>query len=407
MYEDITYELLLKRMLKQALAVDGNLDTREGSILWLGLAPGAVELQNIYLQLDNILKETFADTASREYLMRRAAERGLVPYSATPAMLELTVTPTTLELSMNIRFSIGELNYAVTGKLGEGKYELTCETAGEVGNQYGSTVLPIDYVAGLESCTVTTLLVPGEEEESTEAFRQRYFDSLNAQAFGGNRADYLEKVGTIPGVGGARVYRAWNGDIRPAELIPPEGVAQWIAEVDAPEQVQAWLQAVYTAASEKKLTVGGVVKVVIIDSTFAVPSPTLVELVQTTLDPTQNAGEGLGTAPIGHVVLVEGVDSQQMDLTFSLSYQEGWNWEAVQPQVQQVIGDYFAELAQTWAEQETPLIVRISQIESRLLTVTGIVDIEGTSINGSPTNCTLPADHIPVLGSLTPEQKGA
>ena len=34
------------------------------------------------------------------------------------------------------------------------------------------------------------LLIPGEDEEETEAFRQRVLDSFQTQAFGGNQADY-------------------------------------------------------------------------------------------------------------------------------------------------------------------------------------------------------------------------
>ena len=52
MYEEVTYDLLLKRMLQKALSINGNLDTREGSLVWLGNAPAAVELQNLYIQLD-------------------------------------------------------------------------------------------------------------------------------------------------------------------------------------------------------------------------------------------------------------------------------------------------------------------------------------------------------------------
>ena len=229
MYENITYALLLNRMLEKALSINNNLDTREGSLVWLGNAPAAVELQNLYIQLDTVLNETFADTASRDYLILRAAERGLSPYAATPAVLELSITPVSLTLPPDTRFSIGDLNYYVSAEKGNGKYEITCETAGEVGNDYGATVIPIEYVEGLETCTITALLIPGEDEEDTEVFRQRYFDSLNAQAFGGNQIDYIEKVNAIPGVGGVKVYRAWNSDIRPAELVPPEGTSEWIS----------------------------------------------------------------------------------------------------------------------------------------------------------------------------------
>jgi len=403
MYENITYDVLLGRMLKTALAKNKNLDSREGSLLWLGQAPAAVELQNLYIALDNILKETFADTASREYLILRAAERGLTPQPASPAVLELTITPATLSLPLGTRFSIGELNYSVTGAAAQaGVYEITCETAGEAGNEYGAAVIPIEYVAGLETCTVTALLVPGEEEEETELFRKRYFDSLHSQAFGGNRADYIQKVNALPGVGGVKVYRAWNANITPTALSPPEETETWLEKVipQLPSSVGTWLRTVYQAGRDGLLTVGGTVRLVIIDSTFAAPSADLVDRVQTAIDPIQNAGEGCGLAPIGHVVKVFPIKEEPIDLSFSLVYRRGWAWDDVEPYVREAVMGYFRELAQTWAEQEEPLVLRISQLESRLISLTGILDITGSTINGKPANMTLPADSIPVLSGL-------
>ena len=77
MYEDVTYELILDRMLDRVLAQNPNIDTREGSIIYNALAPAAVELQNMYIQLDTILNESFADTQTRDYLIKRCAERGV------------------------------------------------------------------------------------------------------------------------------------------------------------------------------------------------------------------------------------------------------------------------------------------------------------------------------------------
>lgn len=403
MYENITYALLLNRMLEKALSINNNLDTREGSLVWLGNAPAAVELQNLYIQLDTVLNETFADTASRDYLILRAAERGLSPQPASPAILQMAITPTTLFLPLNTRFSIGELNYYVSADRGSGNYELTCETAGEAGNNYTGTVIPIEYVDGLETCKITSVLVPGEDEEDTELFRQRYLNSLNAQAFGGNQIDYIEKVNAIPGVGGVKVYRAWNGDLKPANMIPPKEAEAWIEGLSGvPEPVKLWLDTVYAAAKNNMFTVGGTVKLVVINSTFTVPSPTLVEQVQTAVDPLQNAGEGVGIAPIGHVVRVEGVQEETVDLGFALYYQRGWSWEDVSGYVTEAINGYFLELAQSWADQDEALVVRISQIESRLLGITGILDIANTTINEKAANHTLALDYIPVLGSLAP-----
>ena len=403
MYEAQTYESILARMLQKALSINSNLDTREGSLVWYGDAPAAVELQNLYIALDTVLNETFADTATRPYLILRAAERGLSPQPASPAILQMAITPTTLFLPLNTRFSIGELNYYVSADRGSGNYELTCETAGEAGNNYTGTVIPIEYVDGLETCTITSVLVPGEDEEDTELFRQRYLNSLNAQAFGGNQIDYIEKVNAIPGVGGVKVYRAWNGDLKPANMIPPKEAEAWIEGLSGvPEPVKLWLDTVYAAAKNNMFTVGGTVKLVVINSTFTVPSPTLVEQVQTAVDPLQNAGEGVGIAPIGHVVRVEGVQEETVDLGFALYYQRGWSWEDVSGYVTEAINGYFLELAQSWADQDEALVVRISQIESRLLGITGILDIANTTINEKAANHTLALDHIPVLGSLAP-----
>lgn len=402
MYEHQTYESIVKRMMDRALASNKNLDSREGSLLFLGEAPAAVELQNLYIALDNILQETFADTASREYLILRARERGLSPIPATPAILEMTITPATLALKMGERFSIGELNYYVSKEVGAGVYEITCETLGEVGNDYGGTVIPIEYVEGLETCTVSALLIPGEDEEDTELFRQRYFNSLNLQAFGGNKADYLEKVNKIPGVGGVKVYRAWNSNIPPATLIPPEGAEAWVDSLpQLPPDIAVWLQTVLQAGKNKLLTVGGTVKLVIIDSTFSPPSSTLVDKVQTEIDPTQNAGEGVGIAPIGHVVNVFPVAGETINLTFALYYQREWSWDDVKPYVEEAVKGYFTELAKSWADSTDPLIIRISQIESRLIDITGILDVARTTINGEAANYTLPPDSIPVLGDMT------
>ena len=403
MYEAQTYESILARMLQKALSINSNLDTREGSLVWYGDAPAAVELQNLYIALDTVLNETFADTATRPYLILRAAERGLSPQPASPAILQMAITPTTLFLPLNTRFSIGELNYYVSADRGSGNYELTCETAGEAGNNYTGTVIPIEYVDGLETCKITSVLVPGEDEEDTELFRQRYLNSLNAQAFGGNQIDYIEKVNAIPGVGGVKVYRAWNGDLKPANMIPPKEAEAWIEGLSGvPEPVKLWLDTVYAAAKNNMFTVGGTVKLVVINSTFTVPSPTLVEQVQTAVDPLQNAGEGVGIAPIGHVVRVEGVQEETVDLGFALYYQRGWSWEDVSGYVTEAINGYFLELAQSWADQDEALVVRISQIERRLLGITGIMDIANTTINEKAANHTLALDHIPVLGSLAP-----
>ena len=403
MYEAQTYEVILARMLQKALSVNSNLDTREGSLVWLGNAPAAVELQNLYIALDTVLNETFADTASRPYLIQRAGERGLSPQPASPAILQMAITPTTLFLPMNTRFSIGELNYYVSANRGNGNYELTCETAGEAGNNYTGTVIPIEYVDGLQTCTITSILVPGEDEEDTEVFRQRYFDSFNEQSFGGNHADYMAKVKGIEGVGSCKVKRVWNGDIRPADMIVSTVVKNWYESIisTVPAVVKPWLNAVYNAAKDKKLTVGGTVHVVITDSDdYGEASSTLVQYVQQTLDPEENAGEGYGLAPIGHVVSVASASPVSIEVKTTVTFEEGHNWSNTKAAIAEAVDAYFLELRKNWSET-SQTIVRVLQIENRILGVDGVVDVTGTKLNGTASNMTLTEFCIPKLGGVS------
>ena len=96
---------------------------------------------------------------------------------------------------------------------------------------------------------------------ATEDLRQRYFDSFEEKAFGGNVRDYLEKTNAIPGVGSTKVTRVWNTNIHPADMIPTAKVKTWYEGVveTLDEEVALWLSSVFLAAQEKKLTTGGTV----------------------------------------------------------------------------------------------------------------------------------------------------
>ena len=350
MYESITYESILQRMLDR---VSNTIDKREGSIIYDALAPAAIELQNMYIELDVILNETFADTASRKYLIKRSIERGIEPYQATYAILKGVFN---IDVKIGERFSLDELNYIVIEKITTGVYKVKCETAGIIGNSNFGALVPIEYIQGLSSASLTELLIPGEDEEATEDLRTRYFNSFNPAAFGGNIADYKEKVNAIQGVGGVKVYPIWNG--------------------------------------------GGTVKLVIINSEFQKPTAELLDFVQTTVDPVQNQGEGVGTAPIGHIVTVLGVEEETVNINLNLTYQNGGSWDSVKIRVQDSIDAYITELNKIWSDSNY-IIVRVSQIESRLLDIPEILDISNTLINNVAGNLNLGPNNIAVRGEVS------
>lgn len=394
MYE-VTYREILERMLNR---VSDKFDKREGSVIFDTHSPTALELEILYVELNRMIAEGYGDTASREYLILRCKERGIIPYPATYAVLKGTFTPATIDV-IGKRFNLGSLNYIVTEKIADGEYRVQCETPGTVGNQYFGQLIPIEYVEGLETATLTEVLIPGEDEEDTEDLRTRYFNSFDEKAFGGNVRDYIEKTNAIPGVGSTKVTRVWNGDIRPADMIPNEIVNEWYEGIigTVNPTVKAWLEIVYSAAKAKKLTVGGTVLLTILNSEYGVPTPELIQTVQTAIDPEQNAGEGYGLAPIGHVVTVKPADAVTINVKTTITFDVGYGWNNLQSSIDEAIQAYLLELRKTWADNPY-LVVRVSQIETRLLAIPGIVDIENTRINNKTDNLTLGKYEVPIYG---------
>ena len=392
---DVTYNEILERMLSR---VSDKFDKREGSVIFDTHSPTALEFELLYIELNRLIAEAYGDTASREYLILRCKERGITPYAATKAVLRGEFTPANIDVTGQ-RFSIETVNYTVTEKIADGIYQVECETPGIIGNQQLGTMIPIEYIKGLATAELVDVLIPGEDEEDTEVLRTRYFDSFKEKAFGGNKQDYLEKTNAIPGVGSTKVTRVWNSNLRPAEMIPSTAVQAWYkATIDTMHGEPAeWLKVVFNAALNKQLTTGGTVLLTILNSDFGVASDTLTHTVEQVIDPDEYAGEGYGVAPIGHIVKVESAKAKSVTVKTNIIFDLGYSWSNLQNLINDAISNYLLELRKAWADSPY-LVVRISQIETRLLNIKGVVDISGTKLNGVANNLTLGQYEVPVFG---------
>ena len=356
MYEDQTYEEIMDRAIENAR---DDIDTTEGSIFYSALAPAAQEFAIHYIELNGIVEQGYADTCDRDHLILRCKERGITPYEATLAVLKGKFN---VDIGLDQRFSLDELNYisvefiesAEEGGVTYYYYQMECETPGTDGNRHFGEMEAIDFIDGLEVSELTELLIPGEDEEDTEVLRERYFNSFETAPFGGNKKDYREKTNALAGVGDTKVIPVWNG--------------------------------------------GGTVKLIIINSEFEKASQVLINSVQEAIDPTQD-GTGTGIAPIGHIVTVVTVREVNVSITTTLVYSEGYSWSRLKDAIEEAMEDYLLEMRRDWANQ-SQLTVRITQIEARLLRITGIVDISNTKINGVADNLTLEGDQIPILLSV-------
>lgn len=337
--------------------IDDRRDKRQGSLIYDALAPNAAETASFYADLEMLEDRTFGDTATGDDLTRRAAERGITRKGAVKATFYgsfLDENGAEYPVEAGTRFFLEKYYYVVLSREEDGRYVLECETAGACGNDYLGNLLPLETMMGLAEATLTELRTDGEDEEGDEELRKRYFASFDADAFGGNIADYKSKVNALQNVGGVKVYPAWNG--------------------------------------------GGTVKVVIIDQGWRAPTETELSELQDRIDP-ESRGEGYGIAPIGHRVTVDGVTEVPCRISMNLSLAEGAVQETVLADIQGRFEVYFEEMRKNWADS-TYLTVRISYLEARALEAEGVVDISGCSINGGSGNLVLGADEVPVLGEI-------
>lgn len=345
MNEIPTYEEILQRCLDR---IPNTIDKRQGSIIYDALAPCCVELAQMYIELSGIYDQVFIDTAVGEALDKLVEQNGVKRKDATYALRKGEFN---MVVPVDNRFSDGENTYIVIENIvGTNNSILRCEQAGVVGNSYYGSLTPITYLQGLTRAELTDIIDMGDDVESDEDLRVRYMESVTAPEFGGNVSDYQNKVKSLTGVGGCKVVPIWNG--------------------------------------------GGTVKLIITNSQGGVPTSSLVNDVQEAVDPNQDQ-QGLGIAPIGHIVTVEGAVAKNITVSATFTLESGVEPTDIQDSVNNIVDNYFKSLSTNW-DKEDNLIARISQLETRLLGVAGVLDITNTKMNNSSSNLSLESNEIPV-----------
>lgn len=188
MFENETFPVIMERMLER---LPDDLDKREGSIIWKALAASAVEQAQAYIWMDIVLEQIFADTASGEFLDRRAGEVGVERNSATRAIRRASFN-TAVEEGERFFIEDEDLYFVVTESGRDARVE--CETVGTAGNAFieGQPMLPVDNIPGLESAVIGEVLIPGQSEESDESLFERYQTRARREAASANKAHYKQ-----------------------------------------------------------------------------------------------------------------------------------------------------------------------------------------------------------------------
>lgn len=377
-----TYDYILTEALSK---VPDNVDKREGSIIRDALSPCCYEAAKHILYLADIIEQTYIETANGLWLDGRVIEGGITRDPATYAK-KLGVFKTQLDepcqISIGQSFStVGDtiLNYTAVqvyanedGDVVPGSYIMQCNTVGSVGNSYIGRIVPNDYIEKLASAEITTLLYPGEEEESDDSLRERFLANLMKTAFGGNVAQYRQWAKEIPGLGGVQVYPIWAG--------------------------------------------GGTVKLSIIDTDYNSCSSEFCQTILEKFDPENSGGEtglGLGIAPIGHKVTVSTPLPRTINVSGKITLLPGYKLETLLPQIKLALEEYLLSLRQAWEnsddENNYSVIVYLGRINFAILNVKGVSSAYELQLNGTDTDIRLTEtsslQEIPVLGTVSLDEQ--
>ena len=373
-----TYQNIVTEMLSR---VPDTYDKRDTSPIPTALGPAAWALEGFYLSLNQVQQQAFVQTASGQSLDYLAVIAGLTRYPASAAVrlgvFNADIGIGTRFSTINGENSINFISTAVTtvSEPAEGfyYYQMTAETAGTIGNEYTGPILPISTIPGLTSASLTDILVPGDDTETDEAFRERIIEALNERPFGGNIASYRQYVLGLDGVGAVQIYPTWNG--------------------------------------------GGTVKLSVLGADWLPASAELVENVQNAVDPPPNQGLGLGMAPIGAQVTVAAPTELTVNVSAALTLQSGYQIGQVQQPIEDAIEAYLLTIRKEWdTNTSTTSVVYgadvyLARITAAIVGVTGVVNATNVQLNGGTADLTLTENgttqQVPVMGTVTLTEGGA
>lgn len=351
-----TFQELLNRMLER---IEKPVDKREGSFVFDMQAPAAFELAVAYYVWAYLVQNFYPDTAEGEWLDRISEKFGISRNKATKAIRKASFTGIDghpLNVDIGSRWAIEDLTFTVLEKIEDGVFRLECEQAGEQGNNYSGTLLPVTYIAHLGIAELDYApLIRGFDTEGDESLRLRLLKHLREKPFGGNISQYEQQALAFEGVGAVKVFSIWKGP--------------------------------------------GTVKLMIGDENKKIATKELVGKVQEYFQPLGEEEKGEGLAPVGHTVTVDTPTPLTINITAQVKVASGMAFNQVKEKIQDVAKAFIDE-----ADFKQPILYQ-SRLAANISYADGVIDVRNVTLNGADSNLVLSKTatlyQMPVLGTVT------
>lgn len=382
--DDNTYEKILARVLSN----DGlaNVDKRVGSIIYDAVAPLCLELAEVYIMMDIMETQMYLQSCMGSSLDKRSGDYGISRRQATNAeriaefmkykkdddgkyvVEDGERVLVSASVPFGSRFSVPNDPSTVFRYVGkkDGYEILECESAGSTGNVHVGSVLPMSPMEGLAVARIVDTYVPAEDTETDDALRDRIVEYLNEKPYGGNIADYREKVNAISGVRQTKVFPAWQGN--------------------------------------------GSVLISIVEANFNPVSQEFIRQVKEYLDPEEYTGRGVGIAPIGHYVTVTTPTKRNVDIRLSLEFSGSESASTMKIDVVAKLEEYFDSVRREF-NQDVNLTIYRSYIIGKVLELAPrVLNVKEVLIDGINDDLKLIDEglvgyqYLPYVGEVTIEQ---
>ncbi|MGP1563005.1 baseplate J/gp47 family protein [Filifactor alocis] len=322
-------------------------DKREGSLFFDVLKPVSIEIDLLHHELELSLKRRFAKFATGKDLDLIADMQGVYRKKATYSQGTVTIIGeigTDIEIgtkvaSDTVMFTVIE---HVTLINTTAKVKVRADIPGDIGNVPIGAInsFPIT-IEGLTEVKNEEAFFGGNDEESDESLRERYYLKIRHPATSGNEAHYKQWALEVNGVGNAKVFGLHQGP--------------------------------------------GTVKVVIVDNKMNSATSELIQATKKHIEEVR---------PVGANVTVESAKNKSMTITASIKITKDSDVEIVKNKYTEAIRSYFKQIS------FSVNYVSIAKLGSILLATDDVIDYTELKLNAGTSNIELTDIEIPLLADV-------
>lgn len=334
-----------------------------GDFIYDSIAPTPLEIKQLQINQDQILKNAFAQYAEGSFLDAKLKEEGLTRKAATPNQRTIavtasagvqipeghTLTQVVLDDGGNpLEFTTDQLTIFEVAETKN--IPITCTESGTIGNlTTGADFILQPTIPGIKTTVDQGSNILGTDTETDEEAWERYFFKVSSPDTGGNINDYIRWTDEVTGVGKIKVIPRWNGN--------------------------------------------GTVKVIITDIEGQPATVALVEEVQEYLDPSSQ-GLGEGKAPCGARVSIISATTLSIDIDANVIYESGVDQAVVKENFIKKVNEYFFDIIFTGQA------VSYNKIGAYLVTTEGIANYSALTLNAGTTDIVVGSEKVAILGAV-------